>query len=186
METHWGSWRYEPVVETRVADEYSAFLVDKQHHLRQSNFNLEFSVGMGAFTDLGGRVHGPPTVCKQDGTLHIFYIGFDHIIYHKQWDGMAYTPENGFDNVDKTPVCSIAAVGTGPGVSVFAMAGVKTATAHHFQWTGEGGWRKVDDLPGEWTGSLSAISDKEGNWDLFGAGLNGARVIWRDGVARLV
>jgi hypothetical protein len=127
---------------------------------------------MGAFADLGGKVSAPPTVCKQDGTLHIFYIGFDHIIYHKQWDGLEYTPEKGFDKVDKAMVGTIAAVGTGPGVSVFA-TGVEAPTVHHFQWTAEGGWRKVDDLPGEWTGPLSAVSDKAGNWDLFGPDMNG-------------
>lgn len=169
-----GQWCYQPIVISRVHDEYSCFLVNNDHHLVQSNFDQTMSSNMDAYIDLGGKLRGPPCVCNRHGTLHIFHVGLDHALYHKYWNGMDYTPEEGFERIEGLFRDSLAAASSGPNeVSVFAH-GAASGSLHHLKWIEGKGWHKEEDLPGIWAGALSAISDQQGHLDVFGINENSA------------
>ncbi|KIJ42699.1 hypothetical protein M422DRAFT_48119 [Sphaerobolus stellatus SS14] len=164
---------YDPVSVSRIQNEASAFVVDcNGHSLQQLDFKGD---APQPIRDLGGCLTGPPALASSKGGLvHIFHIGTDRGLYYKSWNGTAYTPGQAeYQKLEGTFRDVPAAVSAGEGeVSCFAI-GQLDGCLYHQKWTQKGGWEKLEKLSGLWSGSLSAVSDQEGNWDVFGLDLNG-------------
>ena len=134
--------------------------------------SFEFRPGnmgdLGPWKSLGGKLIGPPAVAKRHaGILHIFHIGSDHAIHHKVWDGVVYSPADGFEKLDGEFSHSPTAVSTGrEDVSVFAIG--LDNRLHHYKWNSSSGWGAVEKLPGHWAVSPKAVSDQLGQIDVFG------------------
>ncbi|KIJ46172.1 hypothetical protein M422DRAFT_250215 [Sphaerobolus stellatus SS14] len=172
-ESKLGTWCFSPVVISRIKDEYSCFMVDCNHKLCQSDFDLTSTVGMQPFTVLGGELGSQPIICSRAGTLHIFHVGMDRAIYYKAWDGVNYYPKNGFERLEGCFLDDPAVVSCGEGgVAVFAI-GATTGKLHHYQWTEKEGWKLQEDVEGNWSGALSAVSLNDGCWEVFGLDLKG-------------
>jgi hypothetical protein len=169
-----GTWCYQPFVISRVLNEYSCFLVNDKHQLVQTNFDLTMSHNMDPIVILGGRLKAQPFVCNQAGTLHIFHVGMDHALYHKIWDGAAYFPSEGFERIGGVFKEHVTATSTSQNqVSLFAID-AETGLLKHYKWKKGRGWYKEAHIPGSWAGALSAVSAKEGQWDLFGINVESA------------
>ncbi|KIJ33613.1 hypothetical protein M422DRAFT_112975, partial [Sphaerobolus stellatus SS14] len=124
---------------------------------------------------LGGCLPDVPAVTKsKGGVVHIFHVGTDHCLYYKSWNGVAYTPsESTYESLGGTFRGTPAAVSAGKGeVSCFAI-GHLDGCLYHYHWTEESGWAKPEKLPGLWGSSLSAVSNQDGHWDVFGIDING-------------
>ncbi|KIJ46173.1 hypothetical protein M422DRAFT_46242 [Sphaerobolus stellatus SS14] len=169
-------WMYEPVSVSRIQNETSVFVVDLNGHgLCQLNFNPGAPDTVTPLKILGGCLPGVPAVTKsKGGVVHIFHVGTDHCLYYKSWNGVAYTPsESTYESLGGTFRDTPAAVSAGKGeVSCFAI-GHLDGRLYHYHWTEESGWAKPEKLPGLWGGSLSAVSNQDGHWDVFGIDING-------------
>ena len=169
-------WRHGPITISRVQDEISAFTVNnKSSSLYHSNFDLVNMGDLGPWKNLGGSILGQPAVANRNGTLHIFFTGADHAIYHKAWDGVVYTPESvgSFDKLEGDFAHPPTAVSAGgEEVSVFGL-GREDHTLYHYHWKSSSGWGPVEKLPGQWAGSLKAVSDNPGSLNVLGLAAGG-------------
>ncbi|KAF8484198.1 hypothetical protein JB92DRAFT_3030700 [Gautieria morchelliformis] len=142
-------------------------MVDTSHSLQHASFNFMVG-GWSPWKKLGGKLLGPPAVANSKGTIHIFHIGADCALYHKIWDGVRYTPDQGYERLGGTFIHTPAAVSAGAEeVSVFAV-GLTDGRLHHYHWKSSSGWDPVAELPGLWAGTPSTVSHQEGCWDVFG------------------
>ena len=144
------------------------FMVSLRGSLKQSNFDLENTGDLGPWKNLGGELTGPPAVTKREGgILHIFYIGTDHALYHKAWDGVVYTPAEGFEKLEGEFINTPTAVSTGPDdVWVFAIG--QNNRIYRYHWQSAAGWSAKEELPGHWVKFAKAISARPGSIDVFG------------------
>jgi hypothetical protein len=163
-----GTWIYDAVSCSRVLNELSVFVVDTNHRLNQSNFNLITTADLSPFKNLGGKLSGPPVVCNSKGTLHIFHIGTDYAIYHKSWDGGRYSPDEQRYQKLAGFFAHLTAVSAGEGeVDIFGI-GLTDDCLYRYHWSSSDGWGKLEKMPGRWSSCLSSASQKEGCWDIFG------------------
>jgi len=170
-------WIYDPVSVSRTQGETSVFVVSYiGHNLYQMNFNASAPNAVTPAKNLGGCFPGPPAVTKSrgGGIAHIFHVGTDHCLYYKSWDGANYSPgETTYEKLEGLFRDTPAAVSAKQGeVSCFAIGQVDGCLYHH-HWTQESGWAKPEKLPGFWGGSLSAVCDQDGHWDVFGLDMDG-------------
>ena len=61
---------------------------------------------------------GLPAVTNSKDTIYIFHIGADYALYRKVWDGVQYTPDQGYDRIGGTFIHTPAAVSAGAGEGV--------------------------------------------------------------------
>ena len=170
-----GTWTQDPVTIKRVLYEVDIFMVDTNHSLQQASFNFMVG-GFSPWKNLGGKLIGPPAVANRNGTIHIFHIGADYALYHKAWNGVRHTPEEGFERLSGTFIHTPAAVSAGAAeVSVFAV-GLTDGRLHHYHWKSGPGWDPIEELPGTWVGTPSAVSHQEGSWDVFGVAATEATI----------
>ncbi|KAF8576913.1 hypothetical protein K439DRAFT_598886 [Ramaria rubella] len=128
-----GPWRFAPVTISRTLAELSVFTIARNNTLHQSNFDLINYGDLGPWKNLGGKVLGVPAVANRNGTLHIFFVGDDHAINHKTWDGIAYAPKDGYDKIEGDFAITLTAVSAGPDeVSLLAVNRIEY-TLHHYR-----------------------------------------------------
>ncbi|KIJ48112.1 hypothetical protein M422DRAFT_163040 [Sphaerobolus stellatus SS14] len=172
-------WLYEPVSIGTGPNTLAIFTVGNNQDLWQTNFNLQTTADISPWVSLGGRASCPPVVALRKHFVHIFYVGVDHMLYHKMWDGGKYIPANKgeFEKIGGPflggPLHSLAAVSATPDtITVFGI-GAKDSKLYRYDWTEGKGWGKADVLPGLWADSLKAVTVASPYWDVFGLSIGG-------------
>src|SRR5438876_630854 len=112
-----------------------------------------------------GFSSGVAAVSWGQNRLDVFYVGKDHGIYHKWWDGAWKPNEDGEKIAGSYAISKVSAVTVGPGrLDVFYVG--EDHALYHVPWNGNT-WGHSERLGGYVSSDVSALSWGGNRMDLF-------------------